>query len=207
MFSVDIKSDITEDICLLVKVDNYAQHYMCECGEASALTVKECHNTKAVFISHTHIDHFVNFDTLLRHQLGTGKKVIICGPYGIADQVQNRIKSYCWNLIESDSVAYEVREILDDDQYKVVHLLPPTWEQQEAGVINSDKVFEEKDFHVSYEILDHKTDSIAYLFQAADKTKIELAAGYKGGKWVAELKRAFAANDLQPKQVENQNNI
>lgn len=191
MFNVEIKSRPDEDICLLIKVENHSFNYMCDCGEASALGVKECQDTKALFISHTHIDHFVNFDTLLRHQIGTGRNVVICGPKGIADQVQNRIKSYCWNLIEEGAISYEIREILDDESYRVVKLNPPEWHQEDVGTYKESKIFTEKDFHVEYQILDHKTESIAYLFQAVDKTKIELKPGLKGGKWVAELKQAF----------------
>lgn len=195
MFTVDLKSERDEDICLLIKVDNHSTHYLCDCGEARALGVKECMDTKAVFISHTHIDHFVNFDTLLRHQIGTGRKVIICGPEGIAEQVQNRIRSYRWNLIEPGAIAYEIREIQSDRSYQVVHLRPPLWEQEVDDVIEDEKVFVQQDFWVEYEILDHKTDSIAYLFQAADKTKIVLQEGFEGGKWVADLKKAFEAQN------------
>ncbi|KXX66561.1 peptidase [Flammeovirga sp. SJP92] len=197
MFTVEVKSDRKEDICLLIKVDNHSFNYICDCGEAKALSVKECQDTNAVFLSHTHIDHFVNFDTLLRHQIGTGKKVVICGPNGIADQVQNRIKSYCWNLIEEGAITYEIREILDQQSYKSVVLKPPFWEQEVMGSFEEENIFIEKDFNVEFEILDHKTDSIAYLFKAVDKTKIVLENGFRGGKWVAELKNAFDENQAE----------
>ncbi|MBL3658798.1 MBL fold metallo-hydrolase [Fulvivirga sediminis] len=195
MFTVEVKSERKEDICLLIKVDNHSFNYLCDCGEAKALTVKECQDTKAVFLSHTHIDHFFNFDALLRHQIGTGRKVIICGPSGIANQVQNRIKSYCWNLIEEGAISYEIREIQGDKSYRAVNLNPPLWNQDFIGDFNANQVFIEKDFDVEFEILDHKTDSIAYLFKAVDKTKIELHEDFKGGKWVSDLKKAFDEND------------
>jgi ribonuclease Z len=91
MFNAEIKSKIGEDICILVKPDNHPWNYICECGDASGLTVKETHNANAVFISHTHIDHFVAFDNVVRHQIGIQRKVIICGPKGIAQQVQSKI--------------------------------------------------------------------------------------------------------------------
>lgn len=191
MFKVEVKSQRNEDICLLIKVDNHSYNYICDCGEAKALSVKECQDTAAVFISHTHIDHFVNFDTLLRHQIGIGRKVVICGPSGIIDQVQNRIRSYCWNLIDEGSITYEIREIINENSFKVVNLNPPVWNKEEGGVFKSGEIFTQKDFWVEFEILDHKTDSISYLFRAADKTKIELEKGLRGGKWVADLKRAY----------------
>lgn len=61
MFNAEVKSKIEEDICILVNLDNHPWNYLCECGNASDLTVKEVQNSNAIFISHTHIDHFVNF--------------------------------------------------------------------------------------------------------------------------------------------------
>ena len=197
MFKAEIKSERDEDICILIKVDNHSYNYICECGEAKNLGVKECQNTNAIFISHTHIDHFVNFDTILRHQLGIQRQVIIVGPEGIINQVQNRIKSYQWNLIEEGSISYEVREIINGSEYKSAVLNPPSWDIEQVNLVKSDAVFVEKTFKVEYEILDHKTDSIAYLFKGNDKTKIELTEGLSGGRWVAELKAAFEADDKE----------
>ncbi len=195
MFKAELKSDSDEDICILVKVDNHSYNYICECGEAKRLSVKECQNTNAIFLSHTHIDHFVNFDTILRHQIGIKRKVVICGPKGIITQVQNRIRSYCWNLIEEDAISYEVREIEKQGRIKSVMLTPPLWEQKEEKDITDSTIFEEKEFYVEFETLNHKTDSIAYAFKAHDKTKIELPPDFKGGKWVADLKKAYEKND------------
>jgi len=171
MFKAEIKSTPDEDICILIKVDNHPFNYIVDCGEAKSLGVKECMNTNAIFISHTHIDHFVNFDTILRHQIGVQRKIVITGPKGIIDQVQNRIKSYCWNLIDEDAIIYEVREILKGGTYISAVLRPPLWQKEDEKVVAKSTVFEEKQFVVEYEILDHKTDTIAYLFKAMIKLK------------------------------------
>ena len=78
---------------ILFRPDNHPWQYLCECGEASDLTVKEIQNLHAIFMSHLHIDHFINFDKILRLQLGIGRKVVICGPKGIAKQVQSKIEA------------------------------------------------------------------------------------------------------------------
>ncbi|MEO9887387.1 MAG: peptidase [Balneola sp.] len=195
MFNAELKSNWDEDICLLIKVDNHSFNYLCECGEASNLSLKECQNTNAIFISHTHIDHFSNFDTVLRSQLGIGRTVTIVGPQGITGQVQHRIKSYCWNLIKEDSICYEIREVVDRSTYISTLLKPPLWEKTEIRKVNDLPVFEEDSFVVEFEILDHKTDSISYLFKGKQKTKIQLPDELNGGKWVRDLKLAFANNE------------
>ena len=192
MFIPEVKSQKDEDICILIRVENHSYNYICECGEAKSLTVKECQNTKAIFISHTHIDHFVNFDTILRHQIGGKQRVIICGPTDITKQVQSRIQSYCWNLITEDAIIYEVREIQPNGIIKRAELTPPFWEITPLEDIHGPSVYENDLFEVHYTILDHKTDTIAYLFKGRNTTKIDLQNGdFKGGKWVKDLKAAF----------------
>ena len=60
MFFSEVKSRADEDISILIRLANHPWTYICECGDASDLTIKEIRNCKAVFISHTHIDHFIN---------------------------------------------------------------------------------------------------------------------------------------------------
>lgn len=195
MFKPEIKSRIGEDISILVKLDNHPWNYLCECGDASDLSVKEVQNCNAIFISHTHIDHFVNFDAVIRHQIGIQRKVIICGPQGIAKQVQSRIKSYTWNLIQKGAILYEIREVLSDKQIIVYELEPPIWDLKEIRTISDNTIFEEKSFVVTSTLLDHKTPTLAYQFKENDTIKIDIkSSGFQGGKWVKELKEAFQNN-------------
>lgn len=194
MFRPEIKSRIGEDISLLVKLDNHPWNYLCECGDASDLTVKEIQNVNAVFISHTHIDHFVNFDAVIRHQIGIQRRVIICGPKGIARQVQAKLKSYTWNLIQKGAIVYEIREVEAVGRIRVFEVEPPEWELKEISGLDGAILFTEKDFEVTYTLLDHKTPSMAYKFKEKDTVKIDIqASGMRGGKWIKELKEAFEA--------------
>lgn len=192
MFNPEIKSNIGEDISILVRLDNHPWNYICECGDASNLTVKEIQNTNAIFISHTHIDHFINFDTIIRHQIGTQRKVTICGPKNIAIQVQSKVRSYTWNLIKKGAITYEIREVLTENEIKIYQIEPPLWQLKEIGVIKENIIFKEKSFHVTCTILDHKTPSLAYKFKENDAVKIDLKnSNFKGGTWVKELKDSF----------------
>jgi ribonuclease Z len=50
-------------------------------------------------VSHTHIDHFVGFDRLLRLLVGREKTINLYGPSGFIDRVGHKLRSYHWNLI------------------------------------------------------------------------------------------------------------
>lgn len=198
MFNAEVKSKIGEDISILVKLDNHPWNYLCECGDASGLTVKEVQNCAAVFISHTHIDHFVNFDAVFRHQIGIEKRIIICGPKGIAEQVQSRIKSYTWNLIKAGAIIYEIREYVSEEKMIIFEVEPPVWELKKIKEVNGNVIYENGSFQVSAILLDHKTPTLAYKFKAGDTTKIDIkSSGFHGGKWVKELKDAFEKDEKE----------
>ncbi|MBF0245889.1 MAG: peptidase, partial [Planctomycetes bacterium] len=116
MINARSKSHISEDVCFHASVDNHPWTYLFDCGMARYLGASDCKNLRAVFITHAHIDHFSNFDTLLRHQLGLSRPVTICGPLNIARQVQARLFSYTWNLIRRKRFYYEICELEEHRQ-------------------------------------------------------------------------------------------
>lgn len=194
MLQAEIKSLLKEDISILIKVPNSGKHYLCDCGEASLLTVKEVQSVSALFISHTHIDHFSNFDGIFRHQIGSGEKVVICGPANIHQQVEARLKSYTWNLIDEKAIEYEIREIISKEEINVYTLRPPHWNLEFVKTQNF--LYEDEYVNVDFAVLDHKTDSVAYLFKEKDSVTFnEGASGFRKGKWISELKAAFENND------------
>lgn len=192
MIHSSIKSRSHEDISILHQFDNHPWNYLSDCGQASDLKVKECQAIKAIFISHMHIDHFINFDQLLRFQIGTGHNIVVCGPIGIAEQVQSKIKAYTWNLIETGSVSYQIREIQSEHLIQVYDLKPPKWELVPLQTITDGMLFSNEVFEVSFTILNHGIPSIAYLFQEHHRVNIDLAGTeFKGGPWIRQLKIAF----------------
>lgn len=200
MLQAEIKSQLKEDISILIKVPNSAKHYLCDCGEASLLTVKEIQSVSAMFISHTHIDHFSNFDGIFRHQIGSGEKIVICGPKNIHQQVEARLKSYTWNLIDGNAIEYEIREIVSKEEINVYKLCPPHWNLELIKTQNF--LFEDEYVDVDFAILDHKTDSIAYLFTEKDSVTFnESGSEFKKGKWISELKIAFE-NNYSDKEIQ-----
>lgn len=193
MLQAEIKSLLREDISILIKVPNSGKMYLCDCGEASLLTVKEIQSVSAIFISHTHIDHFSNFDGIIRHQIGSGEKVVICGPKNIHQQVQSRLRSYTWNLVDSNAIEYEIREVISPKEVNIYTINPPHWNLEMIGT--QEFLYEDQYVEVDCAVLDHKTESIAYLFKERGSiTFKEEASLFKKGKWISELKTAFEEN-------------
>lgn len=194
MIHATLKNLPNEDICIHLSVDNHPLQYLCECGSASLLTKKDCLGLGAVFISHTHIDHFVNFDTVLRHQLGSGMRVVVCGPKGIAKQLQAKLRAYNWNLIAEGELQYEVREIQSHQRIKVYQLSPPQWNLQFCETINNPVLYQNEAIEVRFTLLDHGTTSVAYSFREPDTLNFQpTESPFKPGPWIRTVKTAYLA--------------
>ncbi len=70
-------------------------------GDIYSLSAKDLLKISHVFISHTHMDHFVGFDRLLRLFLGREKKLYMYGPKGFLKNVEGKLAGYSWNLVEN----------------------------------------------------------------------------------------------------------
>jgi ribonuclease Z len=185
------KSHISEDICFYITADNHKWSYLFDCGRARYLKNHECKTLKAIFITHTHIDHFCNFDTLLRHQISCGRTFTICGPPGLAKNVQAKTLSYTWNLIKRKSICYKIVEV-EPKGIRTFVIYPPKWELEE---VESDKLddsvcFNEDGITVEYTSLDHKIPSIAYLIKEDSKINIK-DFPFKPGPAIKLLKDAY----------------
>jgi len=201
MIQAILKSRFKEDVCLQLQASNHSYVYLCDCGQASDLTISDIKNIQAIFISHTHIDHFCNFDTILRHQLQVNRKVIICGPKGIAKNVQAKLLGYNWDILLSEEQAaealhYEVREI-SESQIDVYVLHTPKWELEHKGVLQEQYLYENEVFSVEYTILNHRTPCVAYCFTEHSKVSIQKDLPFKQGEWIKILKQAFVEQNVE----------
>lgn len=198
MIQTTIKSRPDEDICLMLNFENHAYNYLCDCGMASDLSVKDCRDTAAIFVSHTHIDHFINFDGIMRHQLAIGRRVVICGPKGIGRNVQAKMLSFSWDLLAYDdkAVSYEVREIDDNGNVDIYLLETPKWELKHLERLeNPEFIYQNELFFVRFTLLYHGINTVAYLFEEQAKIKIDNSKlPFRAGKWIQTLKTAFADN-------------
>ena len=77
-------------------------------GDIAALAPKQILRISDVFVSHTHMDHFIGFDRLLRLSVGRESGVRLFGPPGFVDQVEHKLAAYTWNLVENYPVDFAI---------------------------------------------------------------------------------------------------
>jgi ribonuclease Z len=70
-------------------------------GDLHRLATKEILKLTHGFVTHTHMDHFTGFDTVLRTFLGRQKAFHVFGPPNFLQNIEGKLASYTWNLVEN----------------------------------------------------------------------------------------------------------
>jgi len=176
-------------------------------GDMAPLSPRELIRVSHAFISHAHMDHIAGLDRLLRLRLHRPRPLALLGPRGFVDQIENRLRSYTWNLLDATSVDFRITvEEFDDATNRVSRAAEFRARESFArrdlplpvgkpGVLVS-----EPDFEVSTVALDHGTPSLAFAFRQRMRINVWKnaldAMGLPVGPWIDEAKRA--ARDGMP---------
>jgi ribonuclease Z len=164
---------------------------------------------EAVFVSHTHMDHFMGFDQLLRLFLARDTTLRLYGPEGIADCVAGKLAGYTWNLTDEYGFVLEVTEIAAHEmvswrfparrRFAREPVGPP---RPFTGVVLTDSIFT-----VEAAPLDHRIVSMAWAISERMHLNVRpdalAAAGLQPGPWLNALKQAVrvGAPDDTPIEV------
>jgi len=168
-------------------------------GDIAALPARKINRIEHVFVSHTHIDHFVGFDLLLRMLVGREKTVRMFGPEGFIDRVSHKLQAYQWNLVDRFpcDLGFAVAEI---DTNGIAHSarfrLKNAFAKEplELRSLPDSVIYSEPAFNVSAAVLEHRTPCLAFAVQERVHVNIwknrlaELKLPV--GPWLRELKRA-----------------
>jgi ribonuclease Z len=69
-------------------------------GDISPLPPRDLLKISHGFVTHTHMDHFIGFDSLLRRLLGREKDLFLYGPAGFLANVEGKLAGYSWDLVD-----------------------------------------------------------------------------------------------------------
>ncbi len=80
-------------------------------GEAAPLSNRDVLKITHAFVTHTHMDHFVGFDRLLRLFLGRQKTLTLYGPEGFLRNLEGKLAGYTWNLVAHYSARFAIHAV------------------------------------------------------------------------------------------------
>jgi ribonuclease Z len=173
-------------------------------GDLSALPSRQILRISDIFVSHTHMDHFIGFDQLLRTLVGRDKRVSVYGPPGLIDQVAHKLAGYTWNLVENYAADFTLSAM-------EIHPDGGAWrarfpcrsgfrrENHERIDVHDGVLLNEANLQVRCAILDHRIPCLAFTLQERRHVNVWknrlLEKGLPTGPWLQSLKQAVLRGD------------
>jgi len=163
-----------------------------DCGRLGNIDNSELQDISDIFVSHTHLDHFSGFDRFLRANINSKNSVRFFGPAGFIKNVEGKLNSYTWNLIEDYDLKIIVIELTKSGNKKAVFAAKSSFVREEIEFIEQDLNLDDG-FKLEYDIFDHGTPSVGYRLIEPRIININkdalIKARLKEGVWLKELKR------------------
>jgi ribonuclease Z len=190
------------DPALFVDILFERRALLVDLGDLAALPPRKLLRVSHVFVSHTHMDHFVGFDRLLRVCLGRERPLTLYGPPGFIDQVQHKLGAFTWNLVENYAVdlAITACEVSANGRLRRARFdSRERFARRDEGdeALDGGRLLVEPAFEVRCTLLDHGTPCLAFAVQEATHVNVwrnRLAElGVTPGPWLGDLKRAILA--------------
>ena len=199
LFHPKLINDPFDDPVLYITFQFTNRAILFDLGDLTSLPSREILKISHVFVTHTHMDHFVGFDRLLRLHLGRSEMLHLYGPEGFCDNVAGKLAGYTWNLVENygNSLELMVSEIRADQlitrSFGCRQKFRPEPECSKRPF--EGQLHEEPGFSVNAAILDHGIPCLALSLNERFhiniiKDKLD-GLGLATGPWLNEFKEAL----------------
>jgi ribonuclease Z len=199
-FSSYLVNDVFGDPGVYVDIRWSKRALLFDLGHNDGLGPTRLLRASEIFISHTHMDHFIGFDSVLRVALGRGKTLRLFGPPGLIGNVQGKLRGYTWNLVEGYPLTIDVQEYHDQEVHQAVFRASDGFERPERSVRATPShdgplfiALDDPMFTVKAVALNHRIPSFAYSLEEqfhinVNKQKLH-EAGLRVGAWLTEVKQ------------------
>ena len=200
-FSSYLVNDCFGDPGLYVEVRWSKRALLFDLGQNDVLGSSRLLRANDLFVSHTHMDHFIGFDAVVRVALGRGKTLRLYGPPGLIDNVNGKLRGYTWNLVDGYPLTIEVREFNRQEVRQATFhaaqgfVASPTTSHPLSIDARTElfTVLEDPMFTVRAVALNHRIPSFAYALEErfhvnVNKQKLH-EAGLPVGGWLKDVKQ------------------
>jgi len=195
--------------------------FLFDIGDIAALAPRDILKITHCFVSHTHMDHFIGFDHLLRIMLGREKALYLYGPEGFHNNVAGKLAGYTWNLVENyDSPVtlvvseltphgIDTRRYACNEGFRPVPVSYTPWEMPWGSPCSNGKsdpennpaprvIASENHFRVEAALLDHGTACLGFAvnepFHVNIRREMLEAMDLEPGRWLFDFKRMILEN-------------
>lgn len=199
LFQSQLLNDPFEDPVLYVDFLFERRAMLFDLGNIRNLSPRKLLRVSDIFVSHAHMDHFADFDWLLRLAVGRDKRIRMYGPQGFIDRVQHKLGAYTWNLVKNYKADFslEVIELHPDEvgrsaTFRCRHGFRR--EHDKSVNLHRNVLLDEPGIRVKGGILDHGIPCLGFALEEklhvnVWKNRLE-ELGLPVGPWLRELKQA-----------------
>lgn len=193
-FASRLINGVFDDPVLFIGFHYERRAMLFDLGSLDRLGVREILKLSDVFVSHTHMDHFIGFDHLLRYSLNRQQQLRLFGPKGFIDNVRGKLAAYTWNLIRDYPLELAVHEIDGSTMHKATFKAGHDFCLEGETVSEfSGSLLQEPGFRVRAAILDHKIPCLAFSLEESNRFNVKPdvlhAMELSSGPWLDDLKR------------------
>jgi len=164
-----------------------------DAGDLRRISNRKLLRVERVVVTHTHMDHFIGFDHLLRVALGRERELVVSGPPGFLEHVQGKIAAYAWNLIDDYPLRLRAEEI-DGETIRSLAFSGAGRMHPEplADRPFNGTLYGHRAFTIHADLLDHGIPVLGVALRetehlSVDKDRLQ-RLGLAPGPWLAELK-------------------
>jgi len=191
-----------EDPALFIRILFKNRAILFDLGDIQALSTRDILKISHVFVTHTHMDHFIGFDRLLRIFLGRNKKLHLFGPRGFIRNVEGKLSAYQWNLVENftHQLSIEVTEVTGERMTSQVYDCRDRFQPRQAPEDDSASscLLKEPGLSVYAVALDHRIPCLGLCIEEAFHINIKkdalTAMDLVPGPWIQTFKQALFEN-------------
>ncbi|WP_457642776.1 ribonuclease Z [Persephonella sp.] len=161
-----------EDPGIVIEIDSIGEYILFDVGNIRRLDRHLVRKITKVFITHTHMDHFIGFDHLLRNKIGKEHTVELFGISPLADNVHCKLQGYTWNLVEYEPrLVFRLKQynegLFETFSYDIKRKFAKDFIKEEK--VETDTIYENQFYRVRFAVLDHKIPVMGYSFEYKDR--------------------------------------
>jgi len=161
-----------EDPGMVIEIDSLGEYILFDVGNLKRLDRHQIRKITKLFVTHTHMDHFIGFDTLLRNKLGREQTVEVFGISPLAENVYCKLQGYTWNLVEFEPrIVFSLKQfnngLFEYYSYDIKKKFARDFIKEEKA--HPEIIYENEYYRVKYAILDHKIPVMGYSFEYKDR--------------------------------------
>lgn len=193
---------ITGDPAVFVEAMHAPGAILFDCGDLSVLSTRHLLRVELLCVSHAHMDHWADFDRLLRPLIGREKTLSVVGPPGFAQRLHHRLASYIWNLVNRipAPLIFDALEVHPGRISRTRFRLQTGFAAETLPDVTAEDgvVLRLGSLGLRAALLDHGTPSLGFALEEARHINIlgnRLAErGLPTGPWLTALKQSVAEN-------------